>query len=337
MRLLYTLLVCYLLLAAPVRAQRSDSTRRPLLHTVLPLVGAATATYAVTADAYAPSFGLFHAVQGRWGSAAASAGLEGALLALSERARTQLAQQPLVPVPPTTLARYTNPDYPTQSNYQLHTAREQSRQALIHLSLIDLYGAYAEARRRRPEGLRVPVSQARVGALMIAPFRGRYLRRPAVFVPALLAGLIGVLSGEDGRRYGDVASVQQLGQTYSPGAAWALNAAVDAGQYVLTAAGEEMLFRGMVQGELTERWSPAGALVTSSALFALYHVPNGGWGNAALALPAGFYFGYRYRRSGYDLGEVIATHFWVDFLPSLIGFVRDPAGGRLVYSVSWRL
>ena len=61
---------------------------------------------------------------------------------------------------------------------------------------------------------------------------------------------------------------------------------------IVAAVGEELLFRRAVYG-LLERRSVVLAVVATSGLFALVHVPMYGWRFAALDLAAGFVFGWQ--------------------------------------------
>ena len=108
-------------------------------------------------------------------------------------------------------------------------------------------------------------------------------------------------------------------------------------KHVLTAAGEEMYFRGIVQTELTERLHPNIALVVSSLLFGAWHIPNNGLGSSIGSTVGGGYLGYRYKSNGYDLGEVIATHFWINVVGNVVEFMKDPSGNSFVYKINWKL
>ena len=98
-----------------------------------------------------------------------------------------------------------------------------------------------------------------------------------------------------------------------------------------------MYYRGIVQTELTERLHPSLALAVSSLLFGASHIPNQGLGISSAATVVGGYLGYRYKSNGYDLGEVIATHFWLNFLPSVVEFIKDPTSTGFVYKINWKL
>lgn len=59
-----------------------------------------------------------------------------------------------------------------------------------------------------------------------------------------------------------------------PDAFWGAFRARPLWYYLLAAAGEEFVFRGYVQGELSERWGKGKAYFVTAALFSVVHLPQ---------------------------------------------------------------
>lgn len=75
--------------------------------------------------------------------------------------------------------------------------------------------------------------------------------------------------------------------------------------------GEELLFRGLIQGGLETKMSPAAALITASVLFGLGHIVNAAY--FAFATAIGLVLGLLLLWTG-SLVTPIATHAVYDFL-----------------------
>ena len=131
--------------------------------------------------------------------------------------------------------------------------------------------------------------------------------------------------------------ITTFGKEYSPQKSAWIERGVQSYRYTIVASGEEMYFRGVVQTELTERIDQDLAWVVSSLLFGAWHIPNNGYANGISAFLGGLYFGYRYKSNGFDLGEPIALHFWLNWVARSVEFIRNPRDGHLVYSISWKL
>lgn len=80
---------------------------------------------------------------------------------------------------------------------------------------------------------------------------------------------------------------------------------------LLAGVGEELLFRGVVQGGLTEVWSPAIAIVIASGLFGAAHAVS--FSYWLLATLMGLYLGLLYHWTGNLLIPVIvhALYDWI--------------------------
>jgi membrane protease YdiL (CAAX protease family) len=294
--------------------------------------------YSIVSSNPIPTYGALHFLNRQWGTGAFFLASTVALQLGNRYCVQQLNNSAAITFNRTNNnAIYYSGRFGTEEQYQWRTYADASRQVLYYWRLLDAYAAYQHLHRRTQANNRVPLQYQSIASLTLAPFKPKYLKRAAVWAPILIAAAGTYFATSADRDLGSVSSFQMLGGTYSNGAGLAANTGADAGLYLFTAAGEEMFFRGIVQTELTERINPGVALAASSLLFSAYHLPNNGVVNALATLPIGFYLGYRFRRNGYDLGETICTHFWINLLSNLAGFIRDPRTGRLVYSVGWRV
>ena len=207
-----------------------------------------------------------------------------------------------------------------------------------------IFDAYRDARvLRGDEGYEHPITRETLGTLASAPFRPSVLKSPWVWagVPAALAAGIAVsyavapdeLTGDDRPSIFEVDEVNFLGKGYSPGAGFALGELYFGGLFVPVGVGEEALFRGVLQAELTERFGPWGGLAIASTIFGAVHTFNftqkgSDIEDAAVAVPfitiVGSSLGLAYMNTGYRLETSVAMHFWYDFLLSTAAFAADP-------------
>jgi membrane protease YdiL (CAAX protease family) len=87
---------------------------------------------------------------------------------------------------------------------------------------------------------------------------------------------------------------------------------------LLAGVGEELLFRGAIQGWASARWGEAAGLVLASGLFGAAHSVNKTY--AITAAMVGVYLGSLYQISGGLLSPIL-THAVYDFL-ALVWFLR---------------
>jgi len=207
--------------------------------------------------------------------------------------------------------------------------------SLFNLRLIDFFASYRTLHNKSTYTSKVPLSQEGLLSLSASPFKLRYLIKPWVWGPVLLAGAAAYLGGNGNKSISNSNEIVLFDQPQSPTQATISYNVLQAYRYATVAAGEEMFFRGALQTELTENFSPAFALVTSSLLFGLWHIPHNGFSGGVAATVGGFLLGYRYQRSNYDLGEVIALHFWLDWIVSAVEFFANPRSSQFVYRISW--
>ena len=124
-----------------------------------------------------------------------------------------------------------------------------------------------------------------------------------------------------------------LGGTFKPGLAVLISVALGC----VAGFGEEMLFRGILQYEIAQRFGTALALGATSVVFGLLHAFTPLY--AVMATMASVYFGYLYQMSGnlavpiithavYDLGALLAAHWTVTQLTDrqraeILGWLDD--------------
>ena len=222
-------------------------------------------------------------------------------------------------------------------------SRDASLSDLIHrgyyyMRMVEIYSTYRNLHARTASTNRVKPKKTSIASLAMSPFKWRYIKNPWVYTPLVIAGgLSFLLSSSENPSLSDAQEIVMLGNQYSPNQVLLLYSAIAIYKYVLTATGEEMYWRGIMQTELTERLHPRVALVVSSLLFGAWHIPNNGLGSSIGATVAGGYLGYRYKSNGYDLGEVIATHFWINVVGNVVEFMKDPSGNSFVYKINWKL
>ena len=209
---------------------------------------------------------------------------------------------------------------------------------LYYMRMIEIYSTYRNLHARTASINKIKPKQTSIISLAASPFKWRYLKNPWVYTPpAIAGGLSFLLSSSENPPLSDAQEVVMLGNRYSPNQALLFYFAIATYKYVLTATGEEMYWRGILQTELTELLHPRVALIVSSILFGTWHIPNNGLGSSIGATVGGVYLGYRYKSNGYDLGEVIATHFWINAVGNVAEFMKDPSDNQFVYKINWKL
>ena len=235
---------------------------------------------------------------------------------------------------PTTFFRYgagVSPQFSRDASFFNLTSH-----GLSYMRMIEIYSTYRNLHARTASTNKVKPKQTSIPSLAMSPFKWHYLKNPWVYAPLAIAGGVSFLFSPSEKPLSDAQEIVMFGNRYSPYRALSLFLATVAYKQVLTATGEEMYFRGIVQTELTERLNPNLALAISSLLFGAWHIPNQGLKISIGATVAGGYFGYRYRSNGYDLGEVIATHFWLNAVSGVVEFMKDPTSSGFVYKINWK-
>jgi membrane protease YdiL (CAAX protease family) len=182
------------------------------------------------------------------------------------------------------------------------------------------YSAYDAYRSRRRQlgglGYNTPTPREGLGELALAPIRPRYLLRPTTLVP-LLAPLYSLAKPAEGGWVTVTDSSIDRGEI----------AAMNTVRYGSVAVGEEALFRGVVNTDLSDRWGPWVGLALSSAIFGAAHSGTGGTADVGVATGYGAYLGWLQQHNDYRLGEVVALHFWWDFLIGLNHLLRPDERG----------
>ncbi|MBK8247649.1 MAG: CPBP family intramembrane metalloprotease [Gemmatimonadetes bacterium] len=320
---------------ARTSAQDPDEPDRTRLRLPLLFGSLAVETAAITSGALIPYLGAGHFAQRAYGRGTAWALTEGTLIAARGLAngRAGVADPRRFPgVNGDTLYRRATGRSPAGEAW--FRAGEFAYHTGFYARMADVSLAYRAAHRHSHTAT-LPLDSSSLARLSLAPVHPKDLASGWVLVPIALAGVSELVQQRE-RPLRDVNELTVLGQRMSRtgGALTALGH--DALYLLSTAVGEELFFRGLVQTELTERWNPTLGIAGSTLAFAAFHIPNRGMGGALIAGVAGAYLGTRFHRNGYQLGELIAAHFWIDFLPGALQFLRDARSGRTVSEVRWR-
>jgi len=175
-----------------------------------------------------------------------------------------------------------------------------------------IYDAYSS---KRP-------SRLSLDELIAAPFSPRRMRHPFVWAGAIVLGLATFAEAQGlGGPINPIWTARkiQIGSlTTDALTAGIVSTGFSASANIAHAAGEEALFRGVIQDELVVQLGVPAAIAITSAGFGLAHLGSAAKydlkGVAAVVVPrtiAGVYFGTGYEATG-DLGISVATHFWVN-------------------------
>jgi membrane protease YdiL (CAAX protease family) len=284
-----------------------------------------------------PYFGIGHFLQKEWLAGSIFFGSELGLMFIKKDLKDRIG--------PSDFTKY--PNISNNNEFYKRTGLSQrskaiqeyseiASQSLFYLRMIDFYSSYRTLHNKNSATNKIQLDNTSIPSLLLSPFKPKYLINPWVFVPIILSGIGSYIDANNDKPLSSANNIAMLDDVYSPNQALLFSAGINAYRYLTVAGGEEMFWRGAVQTELTEKMNPTFAIVTSSLAFGLWHIPNNGVGNGLIAALAGLYLGYRYNENGYDLGEVIATHFWLDWLPSIVELIRNPRNSRFVYSISWK-
>ncbi|MEM6731864.1 MAG: CPBP family intramembrane glutamic endopeptidase, partial [Myxococcota bacterium] len=176
--------------------------------------------------------------------------------------------------------------------------------------------------------------------LLYAPFNPEVLRRPDVWIGILVTaatqGLFLALDNSDRSR-----KVNVFGREFEPETGYPLSAAALGATFGHVAIGEEVLFRGYIQSNLTRRFGTFGGWAGGTLIFGAAHIPNAFLLETRqerndylrFALPVitgvGGYFGASYLWNDYSLAPPVALHFWYNFMLGLASMIADPDDGFL--------
>jgi len=162
------------------------------------------------------------------------------------------------------------------------------------------------------------ISLSTVALLFIAIILGKNEMRVRANAPAAILGLISALllyiffwSGFQVLR-GYPAFTQQVSSVYGLRA--------EGPPYLVSlilvfpiGPAEELYWRGLIQGKLQSSWSANPAIIVTSALYGLIHLPTMNPSLIFVALVGGLVWGYLFKRYG-DLSPSIVSHIAFDEL-----------------------
>jgi hypothetical protein len=171
--------------------------------------------------------------------------------------------------------------------------------------LYSSYAAYRDARARDNSGYRMSAPHESLTDLAVAPFSWQYLARPTTFIPLAIQA-VGVFSSSFDYRIDRADDV-------SKNDLYVFNFVANE----MTAVGEEAMFRGFLNSEFSDRFGNIEGLLMSSAIFGLAHTGQGQTANALQAGLAGLYLGWVHQRNGFEVGEGVALHYWINVLAGI--------------------
>jgi hypothetical protein len=186
-------------------------------------------------------------------------------------------------------------------------------------ALYSSFSAYRDARQRDDRAYRTPAPKESLSDLALAPFSWELLSRPTTFIPlafqawAVSRSAYGIYRGHD-------VSTRDL-HIYN----------VTANEF--TAVGEEGFFRGFINNEFSDRWGNGWGLACSSVLFGVAHTGQGQTANAVQASIAGAYLGWVQQRNGFEIGEGVALHYWINVLAGIAAIRKGGSAPLLSLSV----
>ena len=205
---------------------------------------------------------------------------------------------------------------------------------LQNTHLLGVYDAWRIARERAPPGrYRTPTPTPDTPGMLLAPFAGRQLLRPAVIVPLALVWGAGIGCGLycEGNEptFRELERIPIFSRELDRNAALAAAGGYYTATFYAVGIGEEALFRGVIQTALEESWGPTWGWVGATAIFGSLHALNGATaGEAAIAVGVtsvlGGYLGWLYQHDGHDLTAPVFVHTWYDVGIGLTVFLLDP-------------
>lgn len=193
-------------------------------------------------------------------------------------------------------------------------------------ALYSSFAAYRDARqrdeqRRDQRAYRTPAPKESISDLALAPFSWEFLSRPTTFIPLLFqAWAVSRSKNGYGIYRGHDVSAQDL-HIYN----------ATANEF--TAVGEEGFFRGFVNNEFSDRWGDGWGLAWSSLLFGVAHTGQGQTADAVQASIAGAYLGWMQQRNGFEIGEGVALHYWINVLAGIAAIRNGGTAPLLTISV----
>ena len=176
------------------------------------------------------------------------------------------------------------------------------------MALYSGYAAYRDARERDNAGFRTPAPRELLTDLAVAPFSINYLSRPTTFIPLAIQALALYHYKDSTDAYGIYRA-----NDVSERDLHVFNLAANE----MTAVGEEAFFRGFLNNEFSSRYGDNAGLVTSSAIFGLAHTGQGQTANVLEATLAGAYRGWVHQKNGFEVGEGVALHYWINVLAGI--------------------
>lgn len=205
-----------------------------------------------------------------------------------------------------------------------------------------IYAAYRDARvYMNDSGHHYKMPTDSFADMSMAPFRLKVLKKPEVWGGVLGFLAVGALIDYFASPSGDVGDVQEEDMRDLREVAFSPIIALPVG------VGEEALFRGYLQSQLTETFTPWGGIILSSLSFTAAHIGNAAflpekerWRYYTFGLPLigafGMYSGWLTYKN-HSLQESAAIHTWYDFVVFLAGSLRQSSIKEKKLNVSTRM
>jgi membrane protease YdiL (CAAX protease family) len=195
--------------------------------------------------------------------------------------------------------------------------RDFALRLAVDTALYSSFAAYRDGRQQQDRAYRTPAPKESLTDLALAPFSWEFLSRPTTFIPLVFqAWAVSRSKGAYGIYRGPDVSARDL-HLYN----------VTANEF--TAVSEEGFFRGFINNEFSDRWGNGWGLTWSSLLFGIAHTGQGQTANAVEASIAGAYLGWVQQRNGFEIGEGVALHYWINVLAG-IAAIRNGGSAPLL-------
>lgn len=281
-----------------------------------------------------PTFGLSHHLENDYTTGSIFTALEGTTYYLAQQHMNVIRDNNSYPNVSTNLIKYNKYVRGISAyDYSKYYIANQLKFVPIMISDIDHFLSFRKYWKNEMHS--EYVSQSNILDFVSSPFQSRYLKDPEIFIPILIAASVPFWEKSEEISLFNTKSINIFGKDYSTTSGSALKILNDILFLSLVAVSEEVLFRGMLQNTFSEAVNPKFGLVVSSVLFGLAHLPNHDLIYSLRAMASGLYLGWQYQKYNNDLGRVIALHFHIDFMPTLIGLFKTPSQTNGIYSVSY--
>ena len=190
-------------------------------------------------------------------------------------------------------------------------------------------------------GLPLQFDSTPLSELLLAPFNPKVIKSPLVIIFAVLGVIDGHVSyPKSNKLYSDISTIiaannqmsRDTGTYYYEGMALSISCGA--------AISEEMAFRGLMLPIMDYTYGKRVGLITTSMTFGLLHLLNPDIDKplylVSQATLAGFVFGHHVQHNDYKLSQVIAAHFWYNFVSMTTTWITNPKENPLGIGVRFK-